>query len=73
MESRGSAFGGLQMTRLLLRVAVAAACGLVSGCAYNDHFDNRVARYDVASEKARDEMILTNIIRASRAEPLAFL
>jgi hypothetical protein len=46
---------------------------LGAGCAYNDHVDNRVATYDVAAEKARDEMILTNIVRASRAEPLAFL
>ena len=62
------------MTRFVSRIAVvAAACWLASGCAYNDHFDNRVARYDVASEKARDEMIFTNVIRASRAEPLAFL
>ena len=62
------------MARLVSRVAIAAATSwLIAGCAYNDHFDNRVARYDVASEKARDEMILTNIIRASRAEPLAFL
>ncbi len=62
------------MTRLVPRFAIAAAsCWLASGCAYNDHFDNRVARYDIASERARDEMILTNIVRASRAEPLAFL
>jgi hypothetical protein len=74
MRSIGSAFGGLEMTRLVSRVAVAAAsCWLASGCAYNDHFDNRVARYDIASEQARDQMIFTNIIRASRAEPLAFL
>ena len=44
-----------------------------AGCAYNDRVDNRVARYDIAAEKARDEMILTNIIRASMAEPLAFV
>lgn len=62
------------MRRLVSRAAIAAAsCWLVSACAYNDHFDNRVARLDIASEKARDEMIFTNIIRASRAEPLAFL
>ena len=53
--------------------AAALACGVVSACAYNDHFDNRVSRFDVASEQARDQMILTNIARASRAEPLAFL
>ena len=35
--------------------------------------DNRVARYDISAERARDEMILTNIIRASLAEPLAFV
>ena len=69
-----SAFGGLEMARLVSRFAVAAAMSwLVSGCAYNDHFDNRVARYDIASEQARDQMIFTNIVRASLAEPLAFL
>jgi hypothetical protein len=58
----------------LSRFAFAMLLGLsAAGCAYNDHVDNRVARYDVASEKARDEMILTNVIRASRAEPLAFV
>lgn len=62
------------MTRWISRIAVAAAsCWLASGCAYDDHFDNRVARYDIASEQARDQMIFTNVIRASRAEPLAFL
>lgn len=62
------------MSRLASRLAAAAACcWLVSSCAYNDHFDNRVSRYDVASEQARDQMILTNVIRASRAEPLSFL
>ena len=45
---------------------------LVSGCAYNDHFDNRVARFDLAAGQSRDAMILTNIIRASHAEPLSF-
>ena len=61
------------MGRRVSKVAVAAtlAC-CVAGCAYNDHFDNRVDRYDVASERARDQMILTNIVRASKAEPLAF-
>ncbi len=62
------------MTRLVSRIAAAVgSCWLASACAYNDHFDNRVARYDIASEQARDQMIFTNIIRASRAEPLAFL
>ncbi|MGD0187257.1 MAG: hypothetical protein ABSC25_18680 [Roseiarcus sp.] len=62
------------MARLVSRVAIAAATSwLIAGCAYNDHFDNRVARYDIASEQARDQMIFTNIVRASLAEPLAFL
>jgi hypothetical protein len=61
------------MGRRGVKVALAAtlAC-CVAACAYNDHFDNRVDRYDVASERARDQMILTNIVRASKAEPLAF-
>jgi hypothetical protein len=45
---------------------------LVSGCAFNDHFENRARNYDIATEQARDEMLLTNVVRASRAEPLAF-
>ena len=61
------------MGRRISRIAAAAAiAALVAGCAYNDHFDNRVDRFDIASEQARDQMILTNIVRASRAEPLAF-
>jgi hypothetical protein len=62
------------MGRLVSRLAAAAAtAAFVAGCAYNDHFDNRVDRFDIASEQARDQMILTNIVRASKAEPLAFL
>ncbi|THD48259.1 MAG: hypothetical protein E7774_03180 [Bradyrhizobium sp.] len=61
------------MRRGVAKVAVATALAFsVAACAYNDHFDNRVDRYDVASERARDQMILTNIVRASKAEPLAF-
>jgi len=52
---------------------MAATAALLASCAYNDHFDNRVDRFDIASEQARDQMILTNIVRASKAEPLAFL
>jgi len=62
------------MGRRVAKVATAAATALlVASCAYNDHFDNRVDRFDIASEQARDQMILTNIVRASKAEPLAFL
>jgi hypothetical protein len=46
---------------------------VLGACAYNDHFDNRINRYDVAAEQARDTMILTNIVRASHAEPMSFL
>ncbi len=61
------------MGRRFSRIAAAAAtAALVAGCAYNDHFDNRVDRFDIASEQARDQMSLTNIVRASKAEPLAF-
>jgi hypothetical protein len=61
------------MGRLVSKfAAVAATAALVASCAYNDHFDNRVDRFDIASEQARDQMILTNIVRASKAEPLAF-
>jgi hypothetical protein len=52
--------------------AVVVMALLVSGCAFNDHFENRARNYDIATEQARDEMLLTNVIRASRAEPLAF-
>ncbi len=61
------------MGRRISKIAAAAAtAALVASCAYNDHFDNRVDRFDIASEQARDQMILTNIVRASKAEPLAF-
>jgi len=53
-------------------VVAAAAVFLASGCAYTDHFDDRLASYDISTEQARDQMILTNIVRASRAEPMAF-
>ena len=46
---------------------------LMSGCAYYDHFDNRVGTYDVVAAQSRDGMILTNVIRASHAEPLSFV
>jgi hypothetical protein len=59
---------GLSRFAFVTLLALAGA-----GCAYNDYVDNRVARYDVSAERARDEMILTNIIRASLAEPLAFV
>ncbi len=55
------------------RLAVVAISFLASACAFSDHFDNRVGRYDIAAEQARDAMILTNIIRASHAEPLSFV
>ncbi len=61
------------MGRRISKIAAAAAtAAFVAGCAYNDHFDNRVDRFDIASEQARDQMILTNVVRASKAEPLAF-
>jgi hypothetical protein len=59
---------GLSRLAFVSLIALAGA-----GCAYNDYVDNRVARYDISAERARDEMILTNIIRASLAEPLAFV
>src|ERR1700683_917533 len=52
--------------------AVVVMALLVSGCAFSDHFENRARHYDIATEQARDEMLLTNVVRASRAEPLAF-
>jgi len=45
----------------------------LSGCAVVDHFDDRLGRYDLEAAQARDEMILTNVIRASKAEPLSFV
>ena len=52
--------------------AVAALAWLAAGCAITDHFDGRADTYDTASEQARDRKILSNIVRASKAEPLAF-
>lgn len=73
MESVRGAGGFLMSIGLPRPAFVVLLASLGAGCAYNDHVDNRVARYDIAAEKSRDEMILTNIIRASRAEPLAFV
>ena len=57
-----------------LRICTLAVVGLLlSGCAYTDHFNNRVATFDVEAAESRDTMILTNIVRASHAEPLAFV
>jgi hypothetical protein len=71
---RLAAVGVRVMSIGLSRFALVTSLALFgAGCAYNDHMENRVARYDIAAEKARDEMILTNIIRASMAEPLAFV
>jgi hypothetical protein len=60
------------MRRVCFLAAAAAVVVLASGCAYTDHFNDRLASYDISTEQARDQMILTNVIRASRAEPLAF-
>jgi hypothetical protein len=60
------------MRRISIVVAAAAVVSLTSACAYTDHFDDRLASYDISTEQARDQMILTNVIRASRAEPMAF-
>jgi hypothetical protein len=69
-----AAVGVLVMSLGLSRLALASMLALsAASCAYNDYVDNRVARYDISAERARDEMILTNIIRASLAEPLAFV
>lgn len=51
-------------------VVLALALG---GCAYHDHFDDRVGRYDLAAAASRDAMMLTNVLRASKAEPLSFV
>ena len=55
------------------RCILGALALLMSGCAYYDHFDNRVGTYDVVAAQSRDAMILTNVIRASHAEPLSFV
>ena len=49
------------------------AAALLSACAVTDRFDERVNRYDLAAAQSRDTMILTNIVRASHAEPLSFV
>jgi hypothetical protein len=55
------------------RLVAGAACIAVSGCVASDHFQDRVSSFNRAAEQSRDEMILTNIIRASRSEPLSFV
>jgi len=56
-----------------LRLFLVAVALLIWGCAATDHFQQRIDRYDVAAAESRDQMIFTNILRASRAEPLSFV
>lgn len=60
------------MRRFSLGMLALASVAL-SDCAYTDQFNGRVATYDVAAAQWRNSMILTNIVRASRAEPLSFV
>ena len=43
------------------------------GCAYTDQFSGRAETFGDVAAKARDTMVFTNIIRASRGEPLSFV
>ena len=56
-----------------LRLLLAAAALSIGACAATDHFQQRIDRYDLAAAESRDQMIFTNILRASRAEPLSFV
>ena len=56
-----------------LRLFLAAAALSIGACAATDHFQQRIDRYDLAAAESRDQMIFTNILRASRAEPLSFV
>jgi hypothetical protein len=66
---RGSSEGDMGALRLFL----AAAALSIGACAATDHFQQRIDRYDLAAAESRDQMIFTNILRASRAEPLSFV
>ena len=66
---RGLSEGGMGALRLFL----AAAALSIGACAATDHFQQRIDRYDLAAAESRDQMIFTNILRASRAEPLSFV
>ncbi|MGA8171354.1 MAG: hypothetical protein WB816_11090 [Methylocystis sp.] len=58
---------------LALRLLLAAVALSIGACAATDHFQQRIDRYDLAAAESRDQMIFTNILRASRAEPLSFV
>lgn len=60
----------MRVSQSVTAVLVAIA---LSSCAYTDSFNNRVDTFDVEAAQSRDTMILTNIVRASHAEPLAFV
>ncbi len=54
-------------------VLAAAAAFALAGCAVTDQFGDRVQTYDYVAMQSRDAMVLTNIVRASHAEPLGFV
>ena len=58
---------------VLRRSAFIITALLTSACVYNDQFDNRTSRFDIAAAQLCDAMILTNVIRASPVTQLIAL
>ncbi len=52
---------------------VMAGMAALSSCAVNDHFNSQVVRLDRSVESARDELVVTNIVRAAKEMPLNFV
>ncbi len=64
----------LRAASAVLRVClVTVAMAALSSCAMNDHFNGQVARLDRSVESARDELVVTNIVRAAKEMPLNFV
>jgi hypothetical protein len=60
------------MVRFARTWAVLIAAGLLAGCAGLDQFAGRQSHYNTEAEKAQDQAILLNILRADKQRPLSF-
>ncbi len=56
-------------SRIFAVIAVGAS---LCGCASGDHFAGRLTNYNIEAEKAQDEAIVLNILRAAQRRPLSF-
>jgi len=63
----------MAFNRLISRfLTMAVATGALAGCAAGDRFAGRVSTYNSEAEKAQDQAILLNVLRAAKRRPLSF-